>query len=138
MFAWFLVGEVKGADCGLGVLNVTVSTSDDAKELAEALTCTGSVHIVVNWLGRVELTQTVVVGNSSTLDIVGSEKAIIDGNRGIPLIKVSGGASLNLFNISLEDGEASDWGGAVFANESSITLDSCHFSGNNATYSGGK
>lgn len=138
-FAWLLLGApVQAADyCTSEVVQVIVSAPDDADVLAESLMCAGSARVTVNWHGRVQLNRTVTIGNGSSLVITGSEEAVIDGYGAIPLLTVYDGATLELRNISLENGQA-DRGGALFANGSSIAIDNCNFSANNGTYGGGE
>lgn len=138
IIALLFLRAVQAAECASEVASFDVSTADGADELVHSLMCIGSTHVTVDWHGWVKLTQTIAVGNGSSLSINGLEEAVIDGGSAIPLITVSGGATLKLNNISLENGWAADQGGAVFVNESYIALDSCRFSGNNATIDGGE
>lgn len=130
------VGIVDTADFASDLTRIDVSTPAEAEELVEALECAGFAHVSVNWHGRVELTRPIILADSGFLDIMGSEKAIIDGGEATPLVTVSDGATLNLHNISLENGRADDLGGVVFANKSFISLDDCSFSGNKSDGSG--
>lgn len=137
IFVLWRLGAVHAVECAEDVINIDVSTSADAYELAEALACVGSTHVTVDWHGRVELARTVAVGDGSSLNITGSETAVIDGGGAIQLLTVSEGATLNLRTISLENGQA-DRGGSVFAKGSSITVVGSRFSGNKGTFGGGE
>lgn len=136
--ACLISGTAEAADSSKEVVSFVVATSADADDLADDLVNSGSVHIAVNWHGRVKLTRTLALENNSTLEIIGSEEAVIDGGGTMSLLTVSGGATLNLNNIALEKGWTDSSGGAIFAYESSVAVHDCRFSGNIATNGGGE
>lgn len=137
MLASQLAWITEANECGSAVLALDVHDADDATDLAKALRCSGSAELTVDWYGDVQLPQTLTVGNSTILNITGSEGAIIDGGGRIQLFAISGESTLNLRNVSLEGGWAPDGGGAISASETSqVFLRDCKFLGNNATYHG--
>lgn len=138
VLTWSLVRAVWAADRTGEEIDIVVSTAADVSELVLALMHDGPVQVSVDWRGRVELTQTLTLGNGSSLAITGSDEAAIDGGGTVRILEASGGTTLNLLNISLDNGWAADWGGALYANESSIRIDGCSFSGNTATIGGGE
>lgn len=126
ILVWLLIENVQGSALVGEVVTFTVSTPAEATELAEAMNCTESSTFIVDWQGRVELVKTLILGNGSSLNVSGSEGAVIDGRGLIPLLKVSGGVVLSLDNITLENAR----GGAISTTESSIVLRDCILSSN--------
>lgn len=133
---WLPTVAVDALGCASEVVKV-VSTPAEAEELAVALACNGSAQINVEWRGRVKLTTTLALSNGDSLHITGSDGAIMDGGGELRLLTLSG-ATLNMHNISLENGWATDVGGAIAAYGSSLTFNNCSFSGNSAAASGGE
>lgn len=133
---WLLSGATKADDCPEEAMSLTVSTPAEAYELAQALRCSGLAHIHVDWNGRIELENSLALGNGSSLNITGSDGAIIDGADEVQLLTVNDGATLHMHNITLQQGRTIAYGGGVFANDSSLIFNDCIFTGNIATYGG--
>lgn len=113
-----------------------VTNSSDAFQLAQAVNCTGGSRLVTaEWTGRIAPNVTFTVSNGTSLRIIGSAKAVIDGRDELQLFNVSS-ATLHLSNLSLSNGLATS-GGAIEATSSNVTLVNCNLTENSATESGG-
>lgn len=131
--------SIDAVECNEGVIDFLVSNDVEATKLAMALTCSGSAHFEVAWHGTVEVGLPMAVSNKSILTITGLDEAIIKGTERFQLFSLSGGAELNLNNISLHGGWAADGGGAISASETSyVGLHDCSVSDNSATNDGGE
>ncbi|CAN0174738.1 unnamed protein product [Ectocarpus sp. 4 AP-2014] len=104
----------------------TVGSTEDAAALATSLQCWNG-DFVVEWVGEVIVEETIYVVGSTSLYIAGAGPgATADGGGRTQLFHVEGGSSLHLSDVTLSSGNASaSYGGAVFANRSSVS-----FSGN--------
>lgn len=134
--AYLLSRATKAADCPGEAISAVVATSTEAVELAEALGCSGQVHINVNWHGRVKLEHTLVLGNGSSLNITGSDEAIIDGADAIQLFTVNNGAMLSIRDATLQNGRSTAFAGGILAINSSLEIIDCSFMGNLGFYGG--
>lgn len=113
----------------------SISDPSDALILAQALNCTGSIPVVVEWTGRVAPGVTFSVSNGTLLSIFGSQGAIIDGSDQDQLFYVSS-ATLHLADLEIVNGFA-DSGGALHALSSNISVVNCNFTDNRASKHGG-
>lgn len=138
ILASFFLVVVQAADCTDEWTKFLVYTSADADELMEGLMCAKLAHITVVWRGRVKLSKTLTVGNGSSLHIVGSEAAVVDGGGLVPLFTFSDGATANLTNLSFENGFVADNGGAISVVNSTVVFDTCNFSNSTAMGDGGE
>jgi predicted outer membrane repeat protein len=122
------------------VPTTVLSTADAAtlaKQLAAAFDCPKAAFSAV-WQGSVTLTESFVVGNGTSLIVRGTatDKAIINGNGTVQLFIVRG--ELSLSNITLTNGSAADFGGAILTGPSAkLNIADSVFSNNNAAKSGG-
>lgn len=114
---------------------ISVSNASDALYLAQIIDCTGSGSFAVDWMGKVQIEATITIPNGVFLQISGSDGAIIDGRNKLRTFNVSSG-SLHLSSLALENGYAES-GAAIEALLSHVTLVNCSFTGNNATEFGG-
>ncbi|KAG5192213.1 hypothetical protein JKP88DRAFT_251032 [Tribonema minus] len=115
----------------------TIDDHASAIKLAEAAACLNQT-IKVQWQGFVGLTEPIIVGPRTSLEITGvdtdSEVAAISGRNETQLIRVQAGASVTLRNLRLRDGfaEAAEndnlGGGAVKVSKGGqLLLEGCQF-----------
>ncbi|CAM9383768.1 unnamed protein product [Ectocarpus sp. 4 AP-2014] len=64
-------GGVEAEPCGLHTVNMTVTSGDDANNLSDALTCTGGGTFEVSWIGSIQISRSMVVGNGSVVNVTG-------------------------------------------------------------------
>lgn len=141
VFFWWHSGVIDAANCTDHIVELSIINGTHAEELADILACSRSARyiITVKWYGKINLSRTLSIGQGTALNITGFQGAAIAGDGAIQLFAVTGGAMLNLRDVSLEGGWAPDGGGAIFANETSyIDLHDCKFSSNEAAGSGGE
>lgn len=122
-------------------LELSVLNDIDASELADSLACSNGTQYSVDWHGKVGISRTLAVGNGCTLTITGKENAGIDGGGAIRLFAVTDGATLQLQDISLEGGWASDGNGGAISSigpSNTVNLVSCTFKNNSAEKLGGE
>lgn len=111
-------------DCNVGASPSTVSSTEEAAALAASLNCSNG-DFAVEWVGRVEVTETIHITNGTSLNITGvGPHAIVDGRNVTQLFYVEDDSRLRLSDITLTYGSAAK-GGAIFAWWSSVS-----FSGN--------
>eukprot|EP00953_Heterococcus_sp_UTEX-ZZ885_P030620 16174-Heterococcus_DN1.PRE.1 len=72
--------------CSSKPVAMTVADSKDAAKLAKAALCDNAIIKAV-WQGNVQLAETIVVGNGTSLTVTGAsaQKAIIDGGNAVQL-----------------------------------------------------
>lgn len=116
---------------------LTVGSTEDAASLATSLECSNGDAFTVEWVGEVVVAETIRVTGGSSLNVAGTGPgAIADGQEFTQLFVVDQGSRLHLSDIIVTNGNASA-GGAIFANQSSVS-----FSGNvsfisNSAHEGG-
>ena len=112
-----------------------VDNSSQARELAEAVRCSGG-SFNVTWKSKVIVDDTILIFGGTTLDVtsVDADAAIVGNGKTRLFTGVD--ASLNLRNITLSNGSAI-YGGAIAVLRSSLTLDRVSFIGNTASNAGG-
>jgi hypothetical protein len=121
-----------GAPCRPQQQSFIVSDAAQAAKLVDAALCEGG-EINVKWSNNVVMQDTIKLGNNSVLQIQGNgESSIIDGNETLRLFNVSSWSTLVLQNMTVQNGFATVFGGAilVFGN-ATLQLDSCLFRANN-------
>jgi predicted outer membrane repeat protein len=136
LFVLVIVGCADAAsNCSDKPITIRISSTVALAQLIEAALCPGAI-VNANWQGAYNLTETIIVGNGTTLTVAGTtDTAVMDGNGNTQLFDVWG--ELNLSNMTLKDGFA-ERGGAVRVNEgSSMTASNCVFVENRASISGG-
>jgi hypothetical protein len=94
-----------------------VSNTAEALALANSTSCEGGAFAVA-WHGLVELSDTIIVGSNTTLNVTGiggSAAAVIDGRDSVQLFDLESGGALHLSSLTLQRGFAEDLrtGGAV-------------------------
>jgi hypothetical protein len=89
-----------------------VSSAQDAAKLTTAALC-NNANITAVWKGKIQLAETIVVGNGTSLIVSGVfvEAAMIDGSNKIQLFDVWG--QLTLVNVTLTNGFDQNSGGAI-------------------------
>ncbi|KAG5181796.1 hypothetical protein JKP88DRAFT_245958 [Tribonema minus] len=140
----------RGPCCpGVQATSHTIDDHASAMKLTEAAACLNQT-IKVQWQGFVGLTEPIIVGARTSLEITGvdtdSEVASISGWNETQLIRVQAGASVTLRNLWLRDGfaEAGEndnlqvGGGAVKVSKGGqLLLEGCQFWFNRAFSHGG-
>ena len=112
-----------------------VEDTSGARQLAEALQCTGGLFNV-EWSGIVVMDRTLSISNGTVLTVSGIDaNATIVGDGNVGLFSVMG-ATLHLQNITLSNGSAT-YGGAISASRSRLTFSQVSFVGNSASDGGG-
>lgn len=134
------VDAAESAECFDQAVEINVYDTTNTSDLAQTLACSTTEELTVVWQGEVQLSSTLAVGNSTTLKITGVNGASMNGGGAIQLIRVTGGATLILTNVSLRGGWVPDGeGGSISANEnSSVFLEDCSFIDNKAGTNGGE
>ncbi|CAM9171084.1 unnamed protein product, partial [Choristocarpus tenellus] len=88
--------------------------------------------------GHIVIDLTIVVLDGVKLSICGSgdSTSVVDGGNVHQLFSVSG-SELHLFDLTLSNGNSTGSGGAIYASDSSMTVESCSFEQNMRRDNGG-
>lgn len=122
-------------DCESGTQTLEVGSPGGALEVAEAVNCNGGTF-EVDWVGNVRIETTISIPSGTSVTVIGSEEAAVDGGHALQLFEVTGG-TLSLATLELRNGNGTS-GAAVSAKDNStLILDNCEVTGNNATTNGG-
>jgi len=122
-----------GVDCSLreAVNTANVGAGDDTINFSAELT-------------TITLTDQIVINNNGMLVINGRGANVlkIDGGTGYNRIFYTNSASVNITGVTLSggfpiNGNAETFGGAIYANAGSLTLDRVHVTGNSGDFGGG-
>lgn len=108
-----------------------VDVCDEAHFLT-ALASGGTVTFACS--GAITLSNTIVVSTNTSIDGTGQAVAI-SGNHAVGVFRVNSGATLNLNELTIADGNA-DYGGGI-RNLGILTVSNSTFSANSAEYDGG-
>eukprot|EP00953_Heterococcus_sp_UTEX-ZZ885_P003628 2472-Heterococcus_DN1.PRE.1 len=122
--------------CSSKPVAMTVADSKDAAKLAKAALCDNAIIKAV-WQGNVQLAETIVVGNGTSLTVTGAsaQKAIIDGGNAVQLFNVWG--ALTIMNLTLINGYTVDFGGAIYNRVNTrVAIGGSVFTGHQASYGG--
>jgi fibronectin-binding autotransporter adhesin len=122
--------------CSSKPVTMTIAKAEDAAKLATAALC-DNASITVAWQGNVQLADTIVVGNGTSLAVTGAsaKTAIIDGGNAVQLFDVWG--QLTLINLTLSNGNTTDFGGAIYNRVNSrVAISGSVFTGHQASYGG--
>ncbi|CAM9092872.1 unnamed protein product [Scytosiphon promiscuus] len=128
--------------CSPASVDLSVSTAAHVSALLQATNCSGGVF-AISWEGALNLSEPIVVGNSSSVSVFGvGDDAALDGGGESRLFHLLGGASLYLENLELRNGMAVEYtegGGAIYTDgdELSLTASSCNFTNNYSHRDGG-
>jgi nitrous oxidase accessory protein NosD len=100
--------------CSLKPVAMTVASPKDAAKLAAAALCDNAIINAV-WQGNMQLAETLVVGNGTSLTVTGTsaKTAVIDGSSRVQLFDVWG--QLTFVNMTLTNGHTTKFGGAIRA-----------------------
>eukprot|EP00903_Cladosiphon_okamuranus_P006562 g6410.t1 len=111
--------------------------STDAAALATSILACPDGDFAVEWVGEVLIEETIHVTGGTSLDIAGAGPgAIADGGGDTQLFAVDGDSRLHLSDMILSNGNAS-YGGAIFANQSSVSFTgNMSFISNSAEFGG--
>eukprot|EP00611_Tribonema_gayanum_P026105 TRINITY_DN611_c0_g2_i2.p1 TRINITY_DN611_c0_g2~~TRINITY_DN611_c0_g2_i2.p1 ORF type:complete len:171 (+),score=24.28 TRINITY_DN611_c0_g2_i2:345-857(+) len=122
-----------------GVFKLVVDDRASYATLVHAAACQGS-NITVQWHGPVTVDKPIIVAENTTLEIVGTAGAAIDGHSTTRLLWVNAGATVLFRNMTLMHGrtDATDTqakgGGAAFvASGGSLSAVSSRFLSNTGT-----
>ncbi|CAN0033205.1 unnamed protein product [Ectocarpus sp. 4 AP-2014] len=123
--------------CSFAMSTCTVRSTEDAATLAASLQSSNG-GFSVQWDGEVFVSETIRVTNDTSLNITGAgPSAIADGQNTTQLFYVDGGSSLHLSDMTLLNGRYSD-GGAIYAEQSSVSFGgNVSFISNSASNYGG-
>eukprot|EP00953_Heterococcus_sp_UTEX-ZZ885_P017695 9900-Heterococcus_DN1.PRE.1 len=122
--------------CSSKPVAVTVANAKDAAKLTTAAKCDNAIITAV-WQGNVQLAQTIVVGNGTSLTVTGAsaKTAIIDGVNAVQLFDVWG--ALKIMNLTLINGYTVDFGGAIYNRVNTrVAISGSVFTGHQASYGG--
>lgn len=129
------VARVVSLPCSPGLVSLVVEDSAGALALANATNCTGG-EFDVEWMGYVDFPETMYVTTGTVLNITGADAgAVADGNFTNQFLNVAGG-TVHMSGMRIQHC-AANFGGAVFANASSLTFNATSFVGNTANKEGG-
>ena len=126
---------LRSSPCPSTVEEMAVTTTTDAKTLAEALLCDGPARFTVSWHGDVMLNQTLSVSNGSTLNVAGSSENTEDADTGavvtsdgtLLLFEVDDGSTVSLTGLTLYGGN----GALRVTADSFVEVIDCTFKNNN-------
>ena len=114
-------------NCTVDSIPVSVGSTEDAAALATSIRGCSDGDFAVEWVGEVFVGETLYVTGGTSLNITGAGPgAIADGGGETQLFYVDEGSRLHLSDMTLSNGNATEYGGAVYANQSSVVS----FSGN--------
>eukprot|EP00953_Heterococcus_sp_UTEX-ZZ885_P007030 4284-Heterococcus_DN1.PRE.2 len=105
-------------------------------KLTTAALCDNAVIRVV-WQGNIQLAETIVVGNGTSLTVAGdsAKTAVIGGGIKIQLFDVW--RKLNLMNVTLSNGNTAFLGAAIYSRANTeVIISGSVFSGHRASYGG--
>ena len=130
---------LRSSPCPSTVEEMVVTTTTDAKTLAEALLCDGPARFTVSWHGDVMVNQTLSVSNGSTLNVASSSKNTEDADTGavvtsdgtLLLFEVDDGSTISLTGLTLYGGD----GALRVTTDSFVEVIDCTFKNNNRTSS---
>eukprot|EP00953_Heterococcus_sp_UTEX-ZZ885_P013374 7643-Heterococcus_DN1.PRE.3 len=123
--------------CSSEPVSLKVSNPKDAAKLAAAALCDNATFTAV-WLGNMQLADTIVLGNGTSLTVAraSAKAAVINGGNRVPLFIVSG--QLAVVNITLTNGYSESCGGAVRVRlAAEVSMISTVFSNNYSANSSG-
>ena len=129
---------LRSSPCPSTVEEMVVTTTTDAKTLAEALLCDGPANFTVSWHGDVMLSHTMSLSNGSILNVASSLEntdadtgAVVTSDGTLLLFKVDHGSTVSLTGLTLYGGD----GGLRVTGDSFVEVIDCTFKNNNITSS---
>ena len=111
-----------------------MKNSEDVSALASASRCAGG-EFDVKWVGSISINDTMVIYGGTVLTITGSSNAVIDGGSTHKFLNTLGG-EIHLSGLQVQNC-FSEFGGAISAQESVITIHDTNFTGCSADQDGG-
>ncbi|MCB0201837.1 MAG: hypothetical protein H6649_15190 [Caldilineae bacterium] len=105
-----------------------VTVCDEAHLLA-ALAGGGMVTFACS--GTITLAYTITISTDTTIDGTGQD-VTISGDYAVRVFKVNEGGSLNLSNLTIANGNAATYGGGIYNDHGTVTVNECTFSSNTA------
>lgn len=125
-----LTANASSGPCATELVSLTVASTEDADALSESLNCTGTGSFDVVWSGHVEISQTLAIGDGTTLTVTGEsgsatntdDGAAVDGGGVVQLFSVLNGAVLNLYDVSLVNGLGGHAAAVYAGGGSSVTI----------------
>ncbi len=92
----------------------------------------GQTIVLAN--GPLELTNTT---GTTTITGPGASQLIISGNNSSGVFQIDNGVTADISDLTIADGNASDAGGGIYNEYSTLTVTNCTITGNSAYYGGG-
>lgn len=134
-----MVGQTSCAFSDVFGSSSFVEDTAGAARLAQAVNCSGG-SFDVTWIGSVTVTETIHVGEGTTLNVTGSSDGMsaADGASQTSQFSLEGGGVLHLSDLTLANGlaGAGSAGGALLAADATVTLTRCTFVDNAAEVGG--
>ena|GEM_PF-780406 len=89
--------------------------------------------------GTIILSSTLSITRDLAISGPGASNLAISGNNAVRVLSVPGGQTVNISDVTIENGNgyASTYGGGIYINSGTLTLSNCTISGNSASYGGG-
>jgi predicted outer membrane repeat protein len=122
--------------CSALPVTMTVASAKDAAKLAEAPLYDNAIITAV-WQGNIQLAETIVVANGTSLTVTGTSAvtAVIDGGYTVQLFDVWG--QLTVVNMTLVNGFTVDFGGAIYSRaKTQVMISGSGFGWHQASYGG--
>lgn len=153
----------QSAPCPAGTTSMDVSTAVELQTMMNAINCTGEGIFDITWIGSVFLVQTIEVCENKQLTVTGSTSTgsvstgsasnqpistesvssgesfssdVIYAGSTSRIFKVCNGSTLSLNNLVLEGGVSATGAGIDARSSSSVFVENCAFTNNNATAGG--
>ena len=119
-------------------LSVSNNNDSGAGSLRQAvIDATSGDTINFSITGTITLTSgQILIDKNLTIIGPGSSNLAIDGNNNDRIFYISLNRTVTIFGLSLQNGESTDYGGAIY-NEGTLTINNSSLSGNHTTSSGG-
>ena len=136
---WLGVAAVGLAQPAHAAATITVSSCDESDldaAIAQANSDNAGDTITFSCSGTIDLTSTLDITGSMTLDGTGQQVAL-DGQNQVRVLSVSSGVTFAINRLTVQDGSVTGDGAGLFNDGGTVNIDDSTFSGNVAGDSGG-